>query len=84
MCSCICNLFLETLHKNYVDFYHSRHPETSERPAFSDVLSALLDYEARVLFIPKEALETNPQAGVLGAPLEAGEGMYTELQDSYT
>ena len=62
---------------------NSRHPEASERPAFSDILSALLDYEARVLFIPKEALETNPQAGVLGAPLEAGKGMYIVLQDSY-
>ena len=42
-----------------------------------------MDYDARILFIPKEALETNPRASVLGAPLKAGKGMYTQLQNSY-
>ena len=36
-----------------------------------------------VLNIPEEDSSTNPLAGVLGAPLEAGENMYTNLQKRY-
>ena len=36
-----------------------------------------------VLNIPEEDSSTNPLAGVLGAPLEAGENMYSELQKRY-
>ena len=36
-----------------------------------------------VLCVPEEAASTHPQAAVLGAPLEAGENMYIELQRSY-
>ena len=36
-----------------------------------------------VLQVPEEAASTHPQAAILGAPLEAGENMYIELQKSY-
>ena len=36
-----------------------------------------------MLSVPDEAHLTHPQAGVLGAPLEAGENMYIDLQKRY-
>jgi len=36
-----------------------------------------------VLAIPKDARATHAQARVLGAPLEAGEQMYHDLQQTY-
>ncbi len=36
-----------------------------------------------VLSIPEEDSSTHPLAGVLGAPLEAGENVYTQLQNRY-
>ena len=60
-----------------------RHPETVLRPAFRDILLTLVGSEVVVLNIPEEDSSTNPLAGVLGAPLEAGENMYSELQRRY-
>ena len=37
-----------------------------------------------VLSIPQDAIETHQLAGVLGAPLEAGEKMYQDLQYKYS
>jgi hypothetical protein len=45
-------------------------------------LLALLDREDHVLKIPNE-VDKNTQAAILGAPLEAGYNMYTQLQSSY-
>ena len=53
-----------------------------ERPAFRTILLALLDREDHVLKIPNE-VDKNTQAAILGAPLEAGYNMYTQLQISY-
>ena len=39
--------------------------------------------EQEVLKIPSDALSSHPQAGELGAPLEAGQNMYSELQHTY-
>lgn len=36
-----------------------------------------------VLYIPPEEATTHKLAGILGGPLEAGEGMYKELQWKY-
>ena len=63
--------------------FPSRHPETSFRPAFRDVVLTLVGSEQMVLNIPEVDSSTNPLAGVLGAPLEAGENMYTDLQKRY-
>ena len=36
-----------------------------------------------VLSIPQDTIETHQLAGVLGAPLEAGEKMYQDLQYTF-
>ena len=64
-------------------FFFCRNPEASLRPGFRDLLFALLDNEEAVLTIPDDALETHAQAGVLGAPLEAGMNMYYAMQQAY-
>ena len=53
------------------------------RPSFRDIVLTLVGSEEMVLNIPEEDSSTSPLAGVLGAPLEAGEGMYLELQRRY-
>ena len=63
---------------------YNRHPGTSQRPSFHDIVLTLVGSEEMVLNIPEKDSSTNPLAGVLGAPLEAGENMYTELQMKYT
>ena len=60
-----------------------RNPTASDRPTFRDILLELLNNEATVLHIPNEDRLTCEQAGVLGSPLEAGEDMYSDLQDTY-
>ena len=60
-----------------------RHPENSQRLVFRDVVLTLVGSEKMVLSIPEEDSSTNPLAGVLGAPLEAGENMYSQLQNRY-
>lgn len=59
---------------------YTRHPAPSTRLAFKDILAALLHDEAKVLDIPVEDASTHEQASLLGAPLEAGESMYSDLQ----
>ena len=60
-----------------------RHPNSSSRPAFRDLLLQLMEPESMVLAIPEDDLDTHQLAGVLGAPLEAGEKMYRDLQCKY-
>ncbi len=50
---------------------------------FRDTVLTLVGNKERVLNIPEEDSATNPLAGVLGAPLEAGENMYSQLQRRY-
>eukprot|EP00731_Ephydatia_muelleri_P029679 Em0021g202a len=59
-------------------------PEAHNRPGFKDVYTLLSSHESDVLVVPNEALLSHPQAGHLGAPLEAGEGLYLDLQKIYT
>ncbi|XP_064386563.1 probable LIM domain-containing serine/threonine-protein kinase DDB_G0287001 isoform X2 [Halichondria panicea] len=59
------------------------HPESSQRLVFRDVVLTLVGSEKMVLSIPEEDSSTNPLAGVLGAPLEAGKNMYSQLQNRY-
>ena len=61
-----------------------RNPDATLRPSFSDIKMSVSQDQNLLCQIPNEALLTHPQAGVLGAPLEAGENMYTELQSTYT
>ena len=64
-------------------FSHLRHPEANKRPSFREVVQALLEHEDSLLHIPPEALSSHSQAGMLGAPLEAGMLMYTDTQEMY-
>jgi len=64
-------------------FLYCRHPDSSLRPGFRDLLLALLQNVEVVLAIPEDARATHAQASVLGAPLEAGEQMYHDLQQTY-
>ena len=54
-----------------------------DRPSFREMLLCLLENKTVVLTIPSRAKSSHPQAGVLGAPIEAGQSMYTELQNMY-
>ena len=47
------------------------------------MLLSLLENKSVVLKIPNEDAASHPQAAMLGAPLEAGEGMYTDKQNMY-
>ena len=60
-----------------------RHPVPKKRPDFHDIMLLLLQHDTSVLKIPKEALGSHPQAGKLGAVLEAGKNMYPDLQNKY-
>ena len=60
-----------------------RSPNEHSRPSFRDIHLSLSQNQEHVLQIPEEAASTHPQAAVLGAPLEAGEKMYMDLQNSY-
>ena len=56
-----------------------RHPNAAERPPFSQLLQTLSLSEYDLLHIPEDT-----QASVLGAPLETGADVYTDLQNAYT
>ena len=77
----LVSLLLEIVAIHTITFL--RHPESSERPSFRDIVLTLVGGVENVLNIPEEDSSTNPLAGVLGAPLEAGENMYSELQRRY-
>ena len=67
-----------------VCLYTCRHSESSQRPGFRDIVLMLVGSEKMVLNIPEEDSSTNLLAGVLGAPLEAGKNMYSQLQNRYS
>ena len=60
-----------------------RHHTPSLRPNFRDLLAVMLDDEATILDIPVGDASSNEHASTLGASLEAGKGMYTNLQQVY-
>lgn len=63
-------------------FYY-RNPTARERPKFRELLLPLISDQETVLAIPQEDLDTHLLAGVLGAPLEAGDKMYMDLRFKY-
>ena len=88
-----------TLHQHYISrkilanfdylhcllYYHlvHRHPEPASRPSPQTLLTVLMDHEDAVLRIPAADAATGDLAAVLGAPLSAGQKMYTDLQEQY-
>ena len=69
--------------KGESSFHFNRNPETFSRPMFQHIYECLCHCSDLVLKVPDEALLTHPLAGTLSAPIEAGEGMYSDLQRTY-
>ena len=63
--------------------YACRHPEKSLRPSFHSLCQSLDGEPATLLQWREEDTQSHPQASLLGAELEAGKNLYTELQDMY-
>ena len=53
------------------------------RPKFRDIVLKLVGNKEELLIIPQRDLDLNPQAGKLGAHLEAGRVLYKDLQNTY-
>ena len=70
-----------------VRIFHSpvlyRNSDKSARPQFREIVQTLSQSEDELLFIPEEVTRGHPQASILGAPLEAGRDLYTQLQNAY-
>ena len=60
-----------------------RNSHRYERPSFQELLLSLLGQEEQVLEIPAKDASSHVQAGILGAPLEAGKDMYSELRQQH-
>ena len=60
-----------------------RHPETSGRPTFADILQKLSLPDLHLLQWSEADKAVHPEASILGAKLEAATDLYTELQQSY-
>ncbi|KAL5490941.1 hypothetical protein EMCRGX_G016145 [Ephydatia muelleri] len=58
-------------------------PATHSRPLFKDIYQSLCQSEELVLAIPCDVHLIHPNAGMVGASLEAGQNLYIELQKSY-
>ncbi|XP_019855452.1 PREDICTED: uncharacterized protein LOC100635491 [Amphimedon queenslandica] len=59
------------------------HPESKKRPSFNEIMLLLLKDDSTLLLIPDEDRLAHSEAGQLGAPLEAGDKLYTDLQSMY-
>ena len=62
----------------------SRNTEKSSRPDFGELVRTLSSPITDLLSWFEEDTKIHPQATVLGAPLEAGQDLYPELQKIYT
>ena len=58
----------------------SRNSDKCACPQFGEIVESLSRPEDELLSIPEEV---KGQASLLGAPLEAGQDLYTELQNTY-
>jgi serine/threonine-protein kinase RIO1 len=59
------------------------HPIGDDRPSFNDIMLVLLQQDKDIFFMPEDALSTHPKSGTLGASLDAGELMYSDIQKTY-
>lgn len=75
-------IFIYTVATSFC-FNAYRHPNSSSRPSFQDILAALRVDEEKVLEIPADAAQSHPKADTLGAPIEAGAGMYQDICKKY-
>ena len=67
----------------YGDFKY-RNPEPELRPEFPDILLDLMRPDFKLLmWTSEDGAAHTEQARTLGAPLEAGENLYTDIQNRY-
>ena len=60
-----------------------RHPKTSKRPTFKDLVRKLSIPDARLLGTSMEDEPVNPDTSKLGGNLQASQNMYKDLQMIY-
>ena len=61
-----------------------RHPEPESRPEFLDIQVELQRPDFKLLtWTAEDVAAYTEQARTLGAPLEAGEKLYTDIQKTY-
>ena len=64
--------------------FTNRHPQPESRPTFTNILVSLQRPDFQLLkWTPEDIATINESARILGAPLEEGECLYTELQNTY-
>ena len=66
-----------------IKFDLCRHPDPSSRLTPKEVLKALVKSVEELCAVPVEDVPADSQAHILGAPLEAGNDLYTDLQKMY-
>ena len=67
----------------YSCFSSFRHPETSKRPTFTDIMQRLSLPDTKLLKWSEEDRGTDPEAATLGAELDAGLSLYKDIQETY-
>jgi hypothetical protein len=60
-----------------------RHPETSKRPNFSDIMQLFSLPDTKLLKWSEDDKTADPEAATLGADLVAGQDLYKDLQERY-
>ncbi|XP_019849285.1 PREDICTED: uncharacterized protein LOC100641922 [Amphimedon queenslandica] len=59
------------------------HPERDHRPTFAILVTSFCQSDSSLISLSPIDTQCHPQAGILGAPLEAGQDMFTDLQSMY-
>ena len=66
------------------EFVCERNPEPESRLTFSDIQTVLQRPDLKLLtWMAEDVAAYTEEARILGAPLEAGEELYTEIQKTY-
>ena len=66
------------------EFVCGRNPEPESRPTFPDILTVLQRPDFKLLtWTAEDVVAYTEEARTLGAPLEAGEELYTDIQRTY-
>ena len=66
------------------EFVCKRNAEPESRPTFSDIQTVLQRPDLKLLtWMAEDVAAYTEEARTLGAPLEAGEELYTDIQNAY-
>ena len=64
--------------------FSARHPDSNERPTFGDIMQELQKSDFHIVKWSEEDIKTYSQkTRTLGAPLQLGKELYTDLQATY-